>query len=148
MSTKQKSYRIVRRAGEQGTRPSVTSQAGVGEKYVTGCDSMSLSTRTPGTRNNLSNNTYKVIRLATINVRTLQDDFKLACIVKAAEQFDIDVLAMQEVRRTSYDSVTLEDESLKGWKLIWSGHKRKHEHGVGFLLAPHVRLEATCEHLT
>ena len=38
-------------------------------------------------------------------------------------------------------------ESLKGWQFIWSGHKRKREHGVGILLAPHVKLENHQEHL-
>ena len=45
-------YRIDRRAGYQGSRPSVISQAGV-EKCATGCDSLSLSSTTSGTRNQI-----------------------------------------------------------------------------------------------
>ena len=151
-------YRIVRRAGQQGTRPSVTSQAEV-EKYVTGCDSLSLSTTTSGTRNQLSNQNNGLkskmlnvrdlhnIRIATINVRTLQEDIKLAMVVKAAIDLKIDILAMQETRRTSTGYFVLEDDSLKGWKWIWSGLKRKKEYGVGILMAPHVKLMSYKEHL-
>ena len=41
MSGKSTEYRHVRRAGQQGTRPPVLSQAGV-EKYATGCGNLSL----------------------------------------------------------------------------------------------------------
>ena len=87
------------------------------------------------------------LRNATINVRTLQDDLKLALIVKAARDLQIDVLAMQEVRRTGAGVFIFDDDSLRGWKLVWSGHKRKHEHGVAILIAPHVKLEDHQEHL-
>ena len=81
------------------------------------------------------------IKIATINVRTCQDDMKLADIVKAASQLKLDVLAMQETRRINSGVFTFEDESIKGWQLIWTGHKRKRHHGVAILLAPHVTLE-------
>ena len=170
-------YRIVRRAGKQGTRPSVTGQAEV-EKCATGSDGLSPFSTTSGTRtlnmaanksnsrnnnskNNINNNSnnnknsrkssnniqFNNIRIVTINVRTAQDDIKLATIVKSASDLGIDILAMQEVRRTYYGVLTFEDESLKGWQFIWSGHKRKREHGVGILLAPHVKLENHQEHL-
>ena len=66
---------------------------------------------------------------------------KLADIVKAASQLKLDVLAMQETRRINSGVFTFEDESIKGWQLIWTGHKRKRHHGVAILLAPHVTLE-------
>ena len=156
--TKKRKCRIVRRADYHGTRPSVTiSQAEV-EKYVTGCDSLSLSTTTTGTRNQISSENiqnqmerlkvrnYNNIRIATINVRTLREDMKLAMVVKDAIYLNIDILAIQEVRRTSSGFIIFEDDSLKGWQWVWSGHKRKHEHGVGILLAPHVTLDAYQEH--
>ncbi len=37
--------------------------------------------------------------------------------------------------------VCFDDDSIKGWPLVCSAHKQKHEHGVGFLLAPHVEIE-------
>ena len=147
------------RAGKQGARPPVGRQAGVG-KYATGCDSLSLSTNISGTRNQLSAENFEKklkrmkvrnfhnIRIATINVRTLQDDIKFALVVKAAIDLNIDILAIQEVRRTSSGYFVFDDDSLKGWQWVWSGLKLKHEHGVGILLAPHVKLDSFQEHLT
>ena len=138
--------RIDRRADYQGSRPSVLRQAEVG-KYVTGCDGLSPSTNSNGTRKSTEKKTSKKmssianIRIATINVRTCREDIKLAQVVKAASQLNIDVLAIQEARRIHHGHVTLEDDSLFGWQLVWSGHKRKHRHGVPILLAPHVTFE-------
>ena len=67
--------------------------------------------------------------------------------MKAAKNLGFDILALQEVRHTSTGVLTFEDESLNGWQLIWSGHKRKRIHGVGILLAPHVKLVSHKEHL-
>ena len=149
MVTVENPCRIVRRADQQGTRPSVFCQT-KDEKYATGCDSLSLSTTRSGTRKHSLNNfntrdtidntigrmqlsrkandnKYHNIRIASIDVRTLQDDLKLALIVKAAAKLKIDILAMQVVRRTQSVSFTVDDEPLKGWQLAWSGQKRKHE---------------------
>ena len=97
------------------------------------------SNNNKNSRKSSNNIQFNNIRIATINVRTAQDNIKLATIVKTASDLGIDILAMQEVRRTSYGILTFEDESLKGWQFIWSGRKRKH--GVGILLAPHVNLK-------
>ena len=87
------------------------------------------------------------IRIATINVRTLHDDIKLALAIKSTEQLKIDILALQETRRTGTGVSTFDDPSIAGWQLVWSGHKRKREHGVGMILAPHVILDHHEEHL-
>ena len=87
------------------------------------------------------------IRIATINVRTLQDEIKLATTVKAAQKLEFDILALQETRIISNGLVVFDDESIKGWQLVYSGHKRKRQHGVGILLAPHVKLISYEEHL-
>ena len=138
--------RLDRRPEQKGSRHPVSSQAGL-EKFATGCDGLSPSTIN-GTRRSTEKETLKKIgrttrsiKLATINVRTCQDDMKLAEIVKTASQLKLDVLAMQETRRTSSGMCTLVDKSINGWQLIWSGHKRKRQHGVALLLAPHVILE-------
>ena len=44
---------------------------------------------------------------------------------------------MQETRLTASELCPLEDKSIKGWQLIWSGHKRK-KHRLAILRAPHV----------
>ena len=87
------------------------------------------------------------IRIATINVRTCQDDMKLVDIVKAASDLKIDVLAFQEARKLGKDEFTFKVDPIQGWHVVWSGHKRKKEHGVAILLAPHVKLEEFTEHL-
>ena len=63
-------YRIDRRTGYQGLRPSVISQAGI-ETYATGCDSLSLSSTASGTRNQIltvNNNTEK--RMETTEIKS------------------------------------------------------------------------------
>ena len=62
------------------------------------------------------------IRIATLNVRTLQDKLKLTTTIQSARDLGFDILAMQEVRRTSIALVTFDDDSLEGWQLAWSGH--------------------------
>ena len=142
--------RIDRRVDYQGSRPSAACQAEV-EKF-TGCDGLSPSTRN-GTRTRRrstkshSKLSYSEIKIATINVRTLGDDMKLTSVIQAAEKCKIDVLAMQETRRTGCDWTEFQDESIRGWKMVWTGCKRKKLHGVATLLAPHVQLESYTEHL-
>ena len=53
---------------------------------------------------------------------------------------------MQETRRTSTGLITLNDDTLKAWQLVWSGHKRKCEHGLSILMAPHVVTDEYQEH--
>jgi len=72
---------------------------------------------------------------------------KLATIIKVTESLNIDVLALQEVRRTGSDCLEFDDESLKGWQFAWSGYNVKKRHGVAVLLAPCVELEDYKEHL-
>ena len=141
---------IDRRADYQGSRPSVSYQTEV-EKF-TGCSGLSPLTR-HGTRTQIKSKksqsklNYSDIKVATINVRTLQEDMKLVSVIEAAEKCKIDVLAMQETRRTGCDWNEFQDESIRGWKMVWSGCKRKKLFGVAILLAPHVQLESHSEHL-
>ena len=152
-----KSYRIARRAGYQGARPSVDSQTGV-EKYATGCDSLSLSSRKlqeanvldqynnqyllnkTATHNNSKNSNFNHLKIATLNKRTLICDIKLANAVQSAQSLGLDIFALQEVRRSGDGHITFSSESLNGWQFIWLGFKFKHEAGVGFILAPHVKV--------
>ena len=144
--------RIDRRADYQGSRPSVVDQAEV-DKYATGCNGLSPFTGSPCTRTDVpsvkspSTLSYSYIKVATINVRTLSDDMKLVSIIEAAKKCNIDVLAMQETRFLGCDYCEFEDESIRGWKLAWSGLKRKKLYGVAILMAPHVKMESYAEHL-
>ena len=42
---------------------------------------------------------------------------------------------------TGEGEIEFDDEHLKGWKVIYSGFKRKAQAGVGIVLAPHVNLQ-------
>ena len=145
---------IDRRADYQGSCPSVSHQAEV-EKYATDCDGLSPSTSITGTRTDLRTAVipvskklqYNNIKIATINVRTLQDEIKIATTIQAAAKLKIDVLAMQETRILGCEKKFFQDDSLYGWQLVWSSFQRKHLHGVAFLLAPQVQLEKFKEYI-
>ena len=86
MTTASSLYRIDRRAGQQGSRPSVDRQAEV-EKYVTGCDNSSLSSNyimlpeTTSSDRRFPTETsvrFENINISTLNIRTLSCDIKLA----------------------------------------------------------------------
>ena len=105
--------------------------------------------RTINTNTTTSRNqpVFKNIRIATINVRTLQDDIKLVTCIQTAAACGMDIISMQEVKRTGTGLTTFDDSSLKGWQFVWGGHKRKKEHGVGILLAPHIQIQLYDIHL-
>ena len=117
VQTTNNSCHIVRRVDQQGTRPSVLCQAEV-KKCATGCDGLSPFTSINCTTiqhkstKSQSKLSYSDIKIATINVQTLQDDMKLISVIQAAEKCNIDVLAMQETRRTGVDWTEFQDESI------------------------------------
>ena len=127
-----------------------------GRHQETGCDSLSLSSNitklqetTSSDRrfsSKTSNVRYKNINIATINIRTLLCDIKFANTIQEAKKLNLDVLALQEVRRNGTGSMELDNEGVKGWQFVWSGFKRKSEAGVAFILAPHVKLIETHVH--
>lgn len=44
-------------------------------------------------------------------------------------------------------SFELDDDSMKGWQIIWNGYDCKKEHGVAILYAPYVAMDEYQEHL-
>ena len=148
MSAKSTGYRLVLRVGQQGTRPSVLSQAEV-EKYATGCDSLSLSSDSNMLLETTSSDQIfskippvrlENINITTQNIRTLSCDVKLANSILEAKILHLDALALQEVRRHGTGTVEFDSGDIKGWQFVWSSFKRKSEAGVAFILAPHVKL--------
>ena len=131
-----------------------TRQYVPGRHHETGCDSLSLSsnniksheTTSSDPRFSSKNNKIKTdvnftdINISTLNINTLTCDIKLANTIQNAKRLNIDVLALQEVRRVGADSMVFSSESLEGWQFVWCGYKRKAEAGVAFILAPHVQL--------
>ena len=89
MSAKSTENRHLRRAGQQGARPSVLSQAEV-EKYATGCGNLSLPSehhcRQIKTQINQKKKNCKIktivgsnrFSIGTINVRTAKEELKLS----------------------------------------------------------------------
>ena len=142
-----------------------TNQYAPGRYRDTGCDSLSLSSKKLQKTNALDQKsdhrfskklvkqkynmptTFENIKIATLNVRTLLCDIKLANSVLAAKKLNVDILALQEVRRKGDGLFEFNEESLKGWKFVWFGYKSKSEAGVAFILAPHVNLVDSHFHL-
>ena len=84
------------------------------------------------------------IMIATIKFITLKVDIKLETKMKVTMSW-----CVSDTKRKTclHGYILFHDESIKGWQLIWSGHERKKEHGVGILLAPYVDLDDYREHL-
>ena len=76
MTSKKSSYRITRRAGEQGVRPSVLNEAGV-EKYATNCRISNLL------------KCKKPVLIATLNTRSLNNNARMDEVTALAEQYKI-----------------------------------------------------------
>ena len=51
------------------------------------------------------------------------------------------------MRRPRHGVITMKDNELCGWKFIWDGLKVKADHGVGFILAPHIKLVDISQYL-
>ena len=124
-----------------------TCQYVPGRHRETGCDSLSLSStklqETTSSDLRFSSKTsfvrYEDINIATMNIRTLLCDVKFPNAIQEAKNLDLDILALQEVRRNGTGYLELESEGIEGWQFVWSGYKRKSEAGVAFILAPHVK---------
>ena len=143
-----------------------TSQYAPGRHRETGCDSLSLSsnkhltrqtnsasfapevrrsdnvsTFQPTTHNLTSttkiknNNKTKLnsIRIGTINVQTAKDEIKLAEYITQVKNLQ------QETHKIGI--IELKDPALNGWKIVYSGFKRKAQAGVAIVLAPHAQID-------
>ena len=127
------SYRIARRAGQQGARPSSRHQVEV-EKSVTG-------TNTNKTHNSQLVANRKIKMIASFNVRTLSHEKNLHELIGHASQYDINVICIQEHRIYHPDSETKFFGMLaKGWVLVTSSAKKNNKNvsigGVGLSLSP------------
>ena len=135
-----------------------TRQYVPGRHRETGCDSLSLSSNHQLLETTSSDRSFRKklnvrfvnINISTLNINTLTCDIKLANAVQEAKKLHLDVLALQEVRRTGKPDKPLVFDSdsgeIEGWQFVWSGFERKREAGVAFILAPHVKLVDTHYH--
>jgi hypothetical protein len=152
-----KSYRIVRRVGDQGARPPVVHQAGVG-KLATGKERSSqpphhsnvertqeIDSRPTSEVSRIntkvsSSKKYCYWKVGTINVLTASDDLLLYECLRQATRANLDICCFQEFRRLGNDSITIsvtpDDEKSKTteWNVWWTGHKSKRRDGVGIAI--------------
>ena len=105
------SYRIDRRAGQQGSRTGVAALAPDFEKYAT-----ELSNNNNIKKRLLTSK--KSINLSTYNVRTLQLAHQIPELIATAITFHIDVINVQE-HRLFHDDVILKYHDFgKGWTFV------------------------------
>ncbi len=78
-------------------------------------------------------NTRAKMRIATWNVRTMQQAGKLDNIKLEATRLELDIVGLGEVRWKDSGTITSDD-----YMLIYSGNKSEHKHGVGLLLNKRV----------
>ena len=136
------SYRIDRRAGQQGSRPSVRGQAEV-EKYVTGhhYSEVTSSGWPKSKRHRTQNNIfYHNVCVGSINTTTIKDPMKLAQSLSQCKFLKHDITFMQETHITGHQTTTFNDTELKGWTFINSGLKSRASAGVGIALSPNVKV--------
>ena len=124
--TLRRSYRIARRAGNQGARPAMIPQVAI-EKPTT-------------EKKNLlkAKNDFLI---ATMNVQTLQKDGKIPELLASAEATKHDIVCVQEHRFIHEDIPTKEHEYGK-WKLIacsaWKNNDNASTGGNAILLSHHA----------
>ena len=81
------------------------------------------------------------IRIATINLQTAKDETKLAEYTLHVKHLKHDICFFQETHKIGEGEIEFDDPVLKGWRVVYSGFKRKAQAGVAIALAPHVKLE-------
>ena len=152
MSDRSTADRHIARAAEQRARSPVLSQAG-NEKYATGCGNLSMPSNHLDRQNKTqklikknTNNIKNVIKnehfsIGTINLQTAKEEFKLAEYVMHVKNNKFDICLFQETHKTGNDVIDFTDPVLKGWRVIYSGFKKKAQAGVAIVCAPHVTVE-------
>lgn len=142
MSSSKLTYRIDRRAGQQGSRPSVRGQAEV-EKFVTGRHYSEVTSSGWSTNKRYRTQTTKHhhnICIGSINTTTMKDPLKLAQCISQCKFLKHDITFMQETHITGHNTTIFNDAELNGWTFINSGLKCKASAGVGIALSPEVKL--------
>ena len=142
MSTLTSTYRLDRRAGQQGSRPSVRGQAEV-EKFVTGHHYSEVASSGWSTHKRYrTQNTeqHHKICIGSINTTTMKDPLKLAQCISQCKFLNHHITFMQETHITGHNTTIFDDTELNGWTFINSGLKGKASAGVGIVPSPDVEL--------
>ena len=142
MSTPQSTYRLDRRAGQQGSRPSVAGQAEV-EKYVTGhhYSEVASSGWSRDKRLRIQNiQFHQKICIGSINTTTMKDPMKLTQCISQCKFLKHHITFIQETHIIGQNTIKFDDAELCGWTFINSGLRSKASAGVGIVLSPDVKL--------
>ena len=110
-------YRLVRRAGKQGTRCSVIHQADSG-KYATGAETLKQL--------DLRSNQ----KIGTWNVRKLKEVGKLQSICREMDRNNIEILGMSETNWNGSGSF----KTCTGHTVLFAGKEDGYSHGVAMVL--------------
>jgi hypothetical protein len=84
--------------------------------------------------------THKQVRIGTFNLHTcpnLDSGFGLTALEGLVDQLSprgISLLGLQELRWLGEGK-----RDVGSWQVVWSGHKKQRQHGVGLLMAPEWR---------
>ncbi|XP_066911780.1 uncharacterized protein [Clytia hemisphaerica] len=90
-------------------------------------------------------NTYQW-KLGTINVRTGREDQKLERIIREIDKADINICALQEVRRFSQGSASIPiktNDFTNKYEVYWSGYTQKRMHGAGIVVKVNPNIEVS-----
>ena len=142
MSAQSTEYRLVCRAGQQGTRPSVLGQAEV-EKYATGHHYSEVASSGWSKTKRLRTQKIKFHRkidIGSINTTTMKDPMKLAQCISQCKFLNHSITFIQETHIFGQSTTKFDDRELCGWTFINSGLKSKASAGVGIALSPDVKL--------
>ena len=154
MSPSESTYRIDRRAGQQGSRPSVRGQAEV-EKFVTGHHYSEVASsgwptskrqktpKTPYTSkvNCKPRHNRHAVSFGSINTTTMKDPLKLIECLCQCKKLNQQITFFQETHITGNQTIKFDNhDQLNGWTFINCGFKAKAYGGVGIALSPGTRV--------
>ena len=92
------------------------------------------SSLTVASRSVVNRKKQRLVKVGTFNVRTLRTDFRAFELQKLAADLKIDVLVMQEHRRSKSD-VDFQRSLPKGWQILLGAPSAPGVGGIGFLLS-------------
>ena len=131
-------YRIVRHAGNQGSRLSVVHQA-VDDKFATGSNTKTKTISKTKIKTKTLFKCKKLCQIATFNVQTLNGLHKMGELPALAKQFNIDIICIQEHRIIHEEEIKFHCLG-KGWMLAtssaWKNSIGAANGGVGILMSP------------
>ena len=157
--------------GRATSFPAVRSCRAIEANRAAGCDNLSMSsnehqirlsnsvTPPPDPQTNVpkkhpskrakhkkhKTNQFHNVRIGTINVQTAKDEIKLAEYVIQVKALKHDICFFQETHKIGFGEVEFDDPLLKGWRVLYTGFKRKAQAGAAIVLAPHVILDDIME---